>query len=222
LIRPSKKSIATFLSKVKKIIHENRTAKTLHLIRKLNPLIRGWTMYHRHVASKRTFYYIDYRIYWMIWNWAKRRHPNKNTKWILRKYYTPYKGITYTLHAYDDDVLITLMNAGKVNIKRHVKIKGNVNPYDIEDELYFEKRSDYIMLNKLSGRKLLTFLYKRQRGKCPHCNHKITKQSGWNAHHLLAKHLGGKYTEDNLVLLHPVCHRQVHAQNIQFDIAALC
>jgi len=221
LIRPSLKSGKTFLAKVKKIIHLNRTAKTLHLIYQLNSLIRGWTMYHRHVVSKRIFSYVDYRIYWMIWKWAKRRHPNKNTKWILRKYYTSHKGNTFTFHAYDEDTLITLMHAGKVKIKRHVKVKGKANPYDAEDELYFEKRSDYIMLNKLEGRKILTYLYKRQSGKCLHCKQKITKQSAWNAHHLIPKHLGGKYVEDNLVLLHPVCHRQVHAQNIQFDIAAL-
>ncbi len=220
LIRPSKKSVKRFLSKIKEVIHNNRTVKTLHLIRKLNPIIRGWAMYHRHVASKHIFYYVDFKIYWMIWNWAKRRHPNKNTKWVLRKYYTPYNGTTFTFHAYEEGVLIPLIKAGKVSIQRHVKIKGNVNPYDVEDELYFEKRSDRIMFNKLNGRKLLTRLYKRQDGRCLHCNQKITNQSGWNAHHLIAKHLGGTYTADNLVLLHPVCHIQVHAQNIQLHIAA--
>ena len=219
LTKPSKKSVQTFLAKVKQVIHENRTAKAVHLIHKLNPLIRGWTMYHRHAASKRTFYYVDYRIYWMIWNWARRRHPNKNVKWILRKYYTSYKGITFTFHAYDEDTLFTLMSAGKVTVKRYVKIKADVNPYDAKDEMYFENRSDYIMLNKLNGRNLLTYIYKRQRGKCLHCNQKITKQSGWNAHHLIPKHLGGEYVKENLVLLHPVCHQQVHAQNIQFNIA---
>ena len=220
LIRPSKKSVKTFLSKIKEVIHNNRTAKTLHLIRKLNPIIRGWTMYHRHVASKHIFYYVDFRIYWMIWDWAKRRHPNKSTKWVLRKYYTPYKGTTFTFHAYDEGILIPLIKAGKVSIQRHVKIKGNANPYDAQDELYFEKRADRIMFNKLNGRKLMTQLYKRQQGLCLHCNQKITIQTGWNAHHLVAKHLGGTYTADNLVLLHPVCHKQVHARNIQFHTTA--
>jgi RNA-directed DNA polymerase len=216
LIRPSKKKVKLVLKKIQEVIHKNRTATTLQLIYQLNPIIRGWALYHRHVASKHTFYYIDYRIYWMIWRWAKRRHPNKNTAWILRKYYTPYKGTTFTFHAYDDGLLIPLIKAGNVKIQRHVKIKGGVNPYDVDDELYFENRSDGIMINKLNGRKLMTFLYKRQEGRCLHCNQKITKQSGWNAHHLTPKHLGGAYTADNLVLLHPVCHKQVHSQNIQF------
>ena len=38
----------------------------------------------------------------------------------------------------------------------------------------------------------------------------ITNQTGMNAHHLDEKHPGGRYELENLVLLHPVCHTQVH------------
>lgn len=218
LIKPSKKSIKALLEKVKQTISKHRTAKTVHLIYELNPILRGWAMYHRHVSAKRTFSYVDYRVYWMIWNWAKRRHPNKNTAWVLRKYYTPYKGLQFTFHAYDEDRFVPLTQIGKVSIQRHIKIKGGANPYDANDEIYFEKRADQIIVNKLNGRKLLTKLFRRQGGRCPHCNQKITTSTGWNAHHLVPKHLGGKYCYDNLILLHPVCHRQVHAQDIQFSL----
>lgn len=216
LIKPSKKKVKALLSKIKDILQKNRTVKALDLVYKLNPIIRGWAIYHRHGVSKRTFNYIDYQVFWMIWRWAKRRHPNKNTAWVLGKYYIPYKGVTFTFHAYDEGLLIPLIKAAKVAIQRHVKIKGSANPYDAKDELYFEKRSDRIMLNKLNGRKLITRLFERQSGKCLHCNQKIDSIENWNAHHLVPKYLGGKFTADNLVLLHPVCHRQVHAQNIQF------
>jgi len=221
LIKPSKKNVQTFLKKIKEVTHDNRTVRALDLIQKLNPKIKGWAMYHRHDVSKSTFNYVDQRIYWMIWHWAKRRHPDKNVKWILRKYYTFHNGVTFTFHAYDEGILVPLFKAAKVKIQRHVKIKGGANPYDIEDEPYFEKRSDRIMLNKLEGRRILTYIFKRQQGKCLHCHLKITKQSGWNAHHLVPKYLGGKYSVNNLVLLHPICHRQVHAQNIQFVLPHL-
>ena len=29
----------------------------------LNPVIRGWANYHRHVASKRTFHTVDHAIF---------------------------------------------------------------------------------------------------------------------------------------------------------------
>ena len=221
LTKPSKKSIKSLLKKIKEVIHKNRTVKAVQLIYQLNPIIRGWAIYHRHIVAKKTFYYVDYKIYWMIWKWAKRRHPNKNTAWVLRKYYTSYKGTTFTFHAYDEKLLIPLVKAGNVKIQRHTKIRGGANPYDAKDELYFENRSDRSMINKLDGRKLMIRLYKRQDGRCLHCNQKITKQSGWNAHHLTPKHLGGSYTAKNLVLLHPVCHRQVHARHIQFVLPHL-
>ena len=84
------------------------------------------------------------------------------------------------------------------------------NPYDKKDELYFEQRKAQNMLNKLVGKQMLRYLYDRQKGICPICQLKITAQTGWNAHHLTPKHLGGKWTGENLVLLHPVCHIQVH------------
>jgi len=39
---------------------------------------------------------------------------------------------------------------------------------------------------------------------------KTTAKTGYNTHHLLPKYLGGKWCAENLVLLHPVCHIQVH------------
>jgi hypothetical protein len=34
----------------------------------LNQQIKGWTMYHRYAASKRTFNYVDHRIFQMVWH----------------------------------------------------------------------------------------------------------------------------------------------------------
>jgi len=66
------------------------------------------------------------------------------------------------------------------------------------------------MLNKLEGKRMLRYLYEKQNGCCPVCQQHISAQTGWNAHHINPKHLGGKWTQENLVLLHPVCHIQVH------------
>ena len=121
----------------------------------------------------------------------------KNRKWILFDYN-------------ENGHLITLKQASYVSIKYHTYIRGKANPYDPVDERYFEQRKDKQMLDKIEGRKMLTFLFNNQHGMCPVCQHKITKQTGWDAHHVVPKHLGGKYVYANLVLLHPFCHLQVH------------
>jgi RNA-directed DNA polymerase len=57
------------------------------LIRRLNPKIRGWANYHRHIAAKETFSYVDYHIYNALQSWCQRRHPKKGKWWINKKYF---------------------------------------------------------------------------------------------------------------------------------------
>jgi RNA-directed DNA polymerase len=51
LIKPSAKSIKTGLRNVRSVIKGNKSAAAGSLISQLNPIIRGWAMYHRHAVS---------------------------------------------------------------------------------------------------------------------------------------------------------------------------
>ena len=44
-------------------------------------------MYHRCAASKRTFTYVDHRIFQRVWRWCRGRHRKKSRKWIKEKYF---------------------------------------------------------------------------------------------------------------------------------------
>jgi RNA-directed DNA polymerase len=91
LITPSKKNVKAFLRKVRKHIKESRDLTTGELIAELNPMIRGWALYHRHVVSKAIFHAADHAIFQAIWHWALRRHRHKPRRWIKNKYF-PDKG----------------------------------------------------------------------------------------------------------------------------------
>ncbi|ETR68183.1 MAG: hypothetical protein OMM_10786 [Candidatus Magnetoglobus multicellularis str. Araruama] len=99
-----------------------------------------------------------------------------------------------------------------VRIKRHIKIKGNANPYDPEWEMYFERRLEKETTEKLRYRSRIYDLWHQQNGICPVCREHITEESGWHKHHIIWRTDGGRDTNENLVLLHPNCHRQVHSQ----------
>jgi len=215
LIKPSKENVKVFLNKVKVAIKERTAAPALEVVRKLTPMIRGWAMYHRHIVSKQTFQKVDHEIWTMLWKWARRRHRStKNLKWIKRRYFIRHKGRDWTFFAHNQTGdIVTVTRAAYITIKRHPKIKGNANPYDELDELYFEMRIDNNMLGKFDGKHMMRYLYKRQNGLCLVCNNRITSETGYNNHHLLPKHLGGKWTSKNLVMLHPICHIQVHQNN---------
>src|SRR5438067_10394546 len=78
LIRPTRQSVRRVLEKARQLIRSCRGLKAAVLIRKLNPLLRGWANYHRHVASKGAFSRVQDCVRTMLWHWARRNHPNKS------------------------------------------------------------------------------------------------------------------------------------------------
>ncbi len=214
IIKPSKKNLKTFLNKIRGVVKNNKTVTQVNLIRILNPVIIGWVNYHRHVNSKVIFCRVDHEIWQRLWRWCRRRHPKKSSIWIKKRYFIRKEMRDWIFSDRDVDGKVhTLKLASSTPIKRHVKIKGQANPYDPAWEPYFEKRMDYLWLQSQQGRKKVVELWKRQRSFCPACNQKISQESGWHIHHLIPKCEGGKDHIGNLVLLHPNCHRQIHSQS---------
>jgi RNA-directed DNA polymerase len=147
------------------------------LIHKLNPKIRGWANYHRHVVSQRTFARADHHIFSSLWRWARRRHPNKNARWCKQKYFAPRRGRNWCFFGETCDdrgqpIQVWLWHARSTPIKRHVKVKGDANPYDPAYETYFEKREGTHMQETLRGTRTLRFLWHEQHGLCTVCHTK--------------------------------------------------
>lgn len=219
IVKPSTKNVAAFLNKVREIIKSQAQATAGNLVAQLNPIIRGWANYHRHVSSKRTFVKIDHAIFQTLWRWAVRRHPKKPKRWVKDKYFHTSERQKWI---FCGDMVgkegklyqVQLLKASSVAIIRHTKIKGEANPYDPTWEIYFEERLGVKMVNDLKGRRQLLYLWKQQEGQCPLCRQKITKLTGWNNHHIVRKTDGGSDKADNRVLLHPNCHRKVDSQKL--------
>ena len=87
LIKPSQKSIKSITQKLKTTVSKAKVRTQDELIKTLNPVIRGWTNYHRHIVAKETFKKLDSYLWEITWQWGKRRHLNKGRKWIARKYW---------------------------------------------------------------------------------------------------------------------------------------
>ena len=78
LIRPSRKSQQALLHRVRQLILRHVGSRQDVLIARLNPVIRGWAQYHRHIVSADVFHKIDHEIWRKLWRWATKRHPCKN------------------------------------------------------------------------------------------------------------------------------------------------
>jgi RNA-directed DNA polymerase len=218
LIKPSKKSVKTLLDRIRQTIKAARGMSAVDLISKLNPVIRGWANYHRHEVSKRTFGRVDHNIFSSLWRWARRRHPKKNLRWLKQKYFERRGNRDWCFfgETCDDDgrpIKIWLYHAYSTPIKRHVKVKGEANPYDPAYETYFEKREEDHMLEMFRRIATLRYLWYEQRGLCTVCNTKITRITGWRLHHRVPLVMGGSKSAENRVLLHPECHDRVHRQH---------
>jgi RNA-directed DNA polymerase len=128
LIQPSAKSVKTLLTQLRTIIKANKQAPAGQLIVKLNPIIRGWAQYHRHVVSKKTFSRIDNALFIALRRWAKRRHHNKSNQWVAEKYFRPTLKHRWRFYGKRPDktgklVPVFLAKAAETSIKRHVKVR---------------------------------------------------------------------------------------------------
>ncbi len=137
LIKPAASNIAAVRDKVRDIIMHSGALSQQTLIYRLNPIVRGWAYFYRHVVSKNTFADIDNAIWHMTWSWAKRRHPKKRSTWIKDRYYVRRDGRDWVFA----DGTATLFRMSSVPIRRHVLIQGYANPYDPEWTEYLTHRS---------------------------------------------------------------------------------
>jgi RNA-directed DNA polymerase len=141
LIKPSKKSQEKVMEKIRQVIHEGRAITQDELIHRLNRIISGWTNYHQPVVAKRIFSSLDNKIFWLLWKWARRRHPNKNRHWIKDRY---WKTEGRNNWVFKDTVKLRRM--AETPIVRHTPLKLERNPYLDKD--YFMRRKIHLKLNK--------------------------------------------------------------------------
>jgi RNA-directed DNA polymerase len=215
LIKPSKKNVKVFLDGIRKIIKAGVGLSAAELIDWLNPKIRGWTNYHRHVVSKCVFKRVDNAIFISLWQWVRRRHQRKSRVWLKKKYFERqgHNNWRFFGESCDKEGIphkAWLLLASRTPIQRHVKVKSEANPYDPTHETYFEKREGDHMAGTFRGTRSLRFLWFLQRGLCPVCHIKITRITGWRLHYCVPRVKGGPTSADNCVLLHPECHDRVH------------
>ena len=217
LIKPSKTSVKSFLEKVRSIIKGNKSAKQETLIRKLNPVIRGWVNNQRYVVSSKVFSRVDYEIYKCLWQWAKRRHKKKSHKWIAQKYWHHIGSRQWTFSVpYENQstkgepLYCKLEYATDTKIIRFRKIVAEANPFDEYWTDYFEEREGEKLLNSTKGREKLLSIWRRQGRRCPVCGDLITSETGFKVHTPAGKN-------SRKIMVHKECHEEIHSLITAFE-----
>ena len=219
LCRPQKEKVLTFLERIRSWLKHNASITPAAVIHYLNPILRGWGNYYKHGVSKEVFSYVDHQIWQAIWRWCRRRHPNKGSQWIVRKYYRTFKGRSWTFATTVPDRAgkrkpLTLVRLADIPIQRHVKVKGTASPDDpaLRDywtyrqtrygKTYWEKGSKYYKVAQ------------SQNWRCPVCNDTLFNGEALHTHHRKQIKAGGSDLEENLIHLHQACHQYLHKNEV--------
>jgi len=146
LIKPTRKSVASLLNKVREVLGKNKAATQAQVIMSLNPILRGWAMYHRHVVAAATFSRIDHLVWNKLWVWAKRRHPCKPIRWIKARYFVRHglRDWVFACANRPSELAFrpTLFRLAGLPIKRHTKVCSDANPFDPVWTAYFQRRAN--------------------------------------------------------------------------------
>ena len=217
LIRPCKSAVKSFLGKVRDIIKSSKSIKQEILIRRLNPVIRGWVNNQRYVVSSKVFSTVDYEIYKCLWQWAKRRHKKKSRKWIARKYWHDIDSRQWTFSVpYENQgtegkpLYCKLEYATDTKIIRFKKIVAEANPFVEYWTDYFEEREGEKLLNSTKGREKLLTIWRRQGRRCPVCGDLITSETDFKVHTPAGKN-------SRKIMVHKECHEEIHSPITTFE-----
>ena len=104
-------AFASIERKVKALTGRSTTNLSLsELLRRLNPILRGWAGYFRYAAATHTFSYLGYYVWWRVVRWLRKKHRRMTWKQLRRRYYGKHR-----IH----DKGIVLCNPASMRIVRY-------------------------------------------------------------------------------------------------------
>ena len=215
-VRPARKCVKAFLKEIRGTIKSNPTIPAYSMIKILNPKIRGWCNYYRHVVSSDTFSAVENAIWKSLWRWAVRRHRNKGARWIHDRYFSRIGTRDWIFQGRDPDKrLRVILLPTRIRIVRHSKIKMDANPYDPDWYDYFinreRQRMKRVSWHSLSAR-ALWFL---QGGLCPICGLPLgtmddtgTFQNDLGVYTVMSDNPADQDEPEKSCLMHTACHHK--------------
>jgi retron-type reverse transcriptase len=169
----------------------------------LNPVLRGWANYHRHVICAESFSKLDSYVWRRLFRWGKRRHPDKSGIWIAKRYFRKQDGYQWTFtDTASGKALIHVQQA--IKHQQHIKVRAEANPFDSEWEEYFRNREKLLKRQSVNG--FLGKVLRRQSGTCPVCRQVLEASQEHRLHHKDGNKANNRI--DNVVLLHRSCQLQ--------------
>jgi RNA-directed DNA polymerase len=168
LIKPSPAAMKRIRQRLAAEVRSLRGANAEAVIRRLTPIIRGWSAYYRNAVSKEAFATLDHHLWQHLYRWALRSHQNKPRHWVVNRYFGKFNPSRQDRWVFGDrDSGIYLRQFVWTKIVRHRLVMGTASPDDPALDQYWadRRRKTYSLLGGITASLLL-----RQHGRCPGCH----------------------------------------------------
>jgi RNA-directed DNA polymerase len=87
LIKPSKAAQRRIRERLRTELWSLRGTNAQAVIKRLNPIVRGWAAYYRTQVSSDVFGSLDHYLWRLTYKWARYSHQNKPKTWVITRYY---------------------------------------------------------------------------------------------------------------------------------------
>ena len=168
LIKPSKAAQRRIRERLRTEMRSLRGANAGAVIKRLNPIIRGWAAYYRGVVSSEIFHALDRHLWTLAYKWAVFSHSNKPTRWVVDRYFGQFNKSRRDRWVFGDrDSGAYLNKFAWTRIYRHQLVRGTASPDDPALTDYWAERRRKAPLLPIGNASLR--LYEAQHGRCPLC-----------------------------------------------------
>lgn len=141
LIKPSRAAQRRMRERLSTEMVALRGANAGAALKKINPIVRGWSAYYWTVVSSEIFTALDNHMWKLAYKWAKYSHPNKPKHWISDKYFGRFNRSRNDRWVFGDrDSGAYLLKFSWTKIIRHQLVKGKASPDDPALESYWAQR----------------------------------------------------------------------------------
>ena len=167
LIKPSKAAVRRIRERLRTELRSLRGSNAQAVLKRLNPIIRGWAAYYRTQVSSEAFGALDQYLWELTFKWARFSHANKPTRWVVARYWGRFNKARQDRWVFGDRASGAYMHKfAWTSIIRHQIVDGAASPDDPALAEYWatRRRKTPLPIDNTSR-----WLIKAQDGRCPIC-----------------------------------------------------
>jgi RNA-directed DNA polymerase len=167
LIKPSKAAVRRIRKRLAAELRSLRGTNAHAVIKRLNPIIRGWAAYYRTQVSNGTFGQLDHYLWKLTYKWATFSHANKPSSWVFARYFGKFNKARQDRWVFGNRASGAYLHRfAWTSIIRHQIVTGGSSPDDpaLNDYWKWRRREAPLPINNTSR-----WLDRAQDGRCLIC-----------------------------------------------------